>query len=90
LVPVKTVQAVAVIPLRTWLKGKIPPLEAGGPAEGAPLCVHDLSGASSTSDPIPIVAATVATRVQIAFGEVLTSIRVQPEGREPLSISFWQ
>ena len=78
LVPVKTVQAVAVMPRRTSLSGKNPPLEGGGPAGAGRVCACNRPEQTSRSCARISRTISVARRIWVCFTRVSTSIRVQP------------
>jgi len=75
LLPVKTVHAVPVSPAWTSLSGKKPP-PVGGPATGGGVCAEMRAGERA----IAKHNASAASRRQVFFKGVSTTIRVQPVG----------
>ena len=85
-VPVNTVQAVAVMPGRSSLRGKKPPVEGGGVAEA---WTAEPAGAAAGDAAWPMATAgrsatqgkttNAAKRSLVSFRLVPTSIRVQPD-----------
>jgi VWFA-related protein len=86
LFPVKTVQAVALRPACTSLRGKNPPPKAGGPAEAGGLCA-ETRAVNRSAQPAK-AKVTIRAREgmklgkdkgeRVSFRQVFTSIRVQP------------
>src|SRR3954447_23798604 len=80
LVPLKTVQAVAVMPRLSSLSGKKPPVDGGGEADAWAAAAwvatwgKRKAGESATQDN----TTSAARRTLVSFRRVPTSIRVQP------------
>src|ERR1035441_7121545 len=90
LLPEKTVHAVPVMPARTWLRGKTPPVEGGGPdvacvrdaesAAGTGFCARSETGHIKAAWTPASVTTTATKRKTVCFRRHSTSIRVQRKG----------
>jgi hypothetical protein len=90
LLPEKTVHAVPVMPARTWLRGKTPPVEGGGPAvacawdaesaAGTGFCARSETGHIKAAWTPASVTTTATKRKTVCFRRDSTSIRVQRKG----------
>jgi hypothetical protein len=90
LLPEKTVHAVPVRPPCTWLRGKTPPVEGGGPAGPSPwgtesaagtgFCARTATGHIRAAWAPASVTTIAARRKTVCFRRDSTSIRVQREG----------
>ena len=66
------------MPRRTWLSGKMPPVEGGGPGGAGAVCA--LAGQGKISRTEAMATATEEARSRISVNRGFTSIRVQAAG----------